>query len=388
MRLAILAPTASAAFREEVASGQGGAERQLVALGRALAARGHQVDVAVAADDAPLVAQSGCRLWPIYPRGGWPLLKLAHPKGSALHAFLRERGSELLLQRGAAELTGLGCLVARLLGIGFVFAVASDSDLAAGAELLPHPQDRALFRLGLQGADQVIVQTQAQRRSLWRACGRDSQVLRSFPDAAPPERTVAPVGDAILWGGNLRPVKRPEWLLALAAALPGERFIVFGGAAPGHERYAGHLQARLRERPNIQYLGALPPAALPAVYRRCRIFLNTSEVEGFPNTLLEAWRHGLDVIASVDPDRLLSGAGLGLIATDLAGLRAALQASLRADAAELAQRRLRALDYLRRSHSPSRLAEEWERMLLACIGLRVSTGGPRPRSDLPLTALQ
>lgn len=364
MRLAILAPTALAAFRDDVAANQGGAERQLVALGRALAARGHRVDVIVAADGSPGEERAGCRLWPIYPRGGLPLLKLAHPKGSVLLGFLRERGSEVLLQRGAAELTGLGCVAARLLGIGFVFAVASDSDLAAGTELLPHPQDRTLFRLGLQGADTLVVQTESQRRALWRLCGRDSAVLRSFPEAEPPATAPAPGGGAILWGGNLRPVKRPEWLLALAAALPREQFIVFGGAAPGHERYAARLQAALRAQPNVEYLGALPPAALGAVYRRCRVLLNTSEVEGFPNTLLEAWRHGLDVVASVDPDRLLSRGELGLTAESLPALKECLLASLRAGEPELAERRRLALRYLQASHSPAQLAPAWERILL------------------------
>lgn len=364
MRLAVLAPTARAAFRNDAATGQGGAERQLVALCHALAARGHGVDVIVAADGSTGEECLGCRLWPIYPLGGLPLIKLAHPKGSALLGFLRAQGSAVLLQRGAAELTGLACLAARLLGIGFVFAVASDSDLAAGSELLPHPQDRTLFRLGLQGADTLVVQTQDQQRALWRACGREAEVLRSFPEAEPPAVAIRPGGTAILWGGNLRPVKRPEWLLALAKALPQEHFIVFGGAVAGQERYATGMQAALRTQPNIEYLGALPPVALPAVYRRCRILLNTSEVEGFPNTLLEAWRHGLDVVASVDPDQLLSRSELGLTAGSLPALKDALVASLRAGEGELARRRQRALEYLRASHSPARLAQDWERILL------------------------
>lgn len=388
MRLAILAPTAAPAFRGDSASGQGGAERQLAALGQALARRGHSVDVIVAAEGGREEELAGCRLWPIYPRGGLPLLKLAHPKSSALIGFLRERRCQLLLQRGAAELTGLGAAAARLLGLGFVFALASDSDLAAGGELLPHPQDRVLFRLGLRGADCVVAQTLSQRRALWRACGCEAVLLRSFPAAEPPMTVAGPGGGAILWGGNLRPVKRPEWLLALADSLPEERFIVFGGAAPGQERYARRLDAALRARRNIEVLGALPPAALPAVYRRCRILLNTSEVEGFPNTLLDAWRHGLDVVASVDPDRLLSRGALGLTASDLPALRAALLASLRAGEAELGQRRERALAYLQASHSPARLAQEWERILLSICQLRSKPAGTSSVQAPLGTALQ
>jgi glycosyltransferase involved in cell wall biosynthesis len=372
VRLAILAPTAGPAFRGEVAQGQGGAERQLAALGQALAARGHTVDV-ILGSASEAAAVSGCGLWPVYPRGGLPLIKLLHPKGTALLSFLRARGTEVLLQRGAAELTGLGWLATRLAGIGFVHAVASDSDLEAGQELLPHAQDRVLFRLGLLGADQVVVQTQSQQRALQRAIGREGTVVRSFPEAAP-AMAGTPAGTAILWGGNLRPVKRPEWLLSLAASLPQQSFVVFGGAAGGHERYARGIQAALEALPNVDYLGALPPSALPSVYARCRILLVTSAHEGFPNTMLAAWQHGLDVVASVDPDRLLSDGALGLTATTLSRLRERLCESLAAEPGILAGRRQRAQDYLRANHDPLALAETWETILLNINRMRA-----RPR---------
>jgi hypothetical protein len=287
VRLAILAPSAGPAFLGEVAQGQGGAERQLAALGQALAARGHQVDV-ILDSDSEAAAVGGIGLWPVYPRGGLPLVKLLHPKGTALLSFLRARGTEVLLQRGAAELTGLGWLATRLAGIGFVHAVASDSDLEAGQELLPHAQDRVLFRLGLLEADQLVVQTQAQQRALQRAIGR-GDLVRSFPEAAPAAVAGTPTGTAVLWGGNLRPVKRPEWLLSLAASLPQQAFVVFGGAARGHERYARGIQAALRDLPNVDYLGALPPSALPAVYARCRTLIVTSAHEVSP---IQCWRPG------------------------------------------------------------------------------------------------
>jgi hypothetical protein len=383
VRLAILAPSAGPAFRGEVAQGQGGAERQLAALGQVLAARGHQVDV-ILSSDSEAAAVSGCGLWPVYPRGGLPLVKLLHPKGTALLSFLRARGTEVLLQRGAAELTGLGWLAARLAGIGFVHAVASDSDLEAGHELLPHVQDRVLFRLGLLGADQLVVQTQAQQRALRRAIGREGTVVRSFPEAAPASVAGTPTGTAILWGGNLRPVKRPEWLLSLAASLPQQAFVVFGGAARGHERYARGIQAALEALPNVDYLGALPPSALPAVYARCRLLIVTSAHEGFPNTMLAAWQHGLDVVASVDPDRLLSDGALGLTATTLSSLRERLCESLAAEPGILARRRQRAQDYLRANHDPVALAKGWESILLNINRMRARPArretAPRPES--------
>ena len=393
MRLAILAPGASPAFLPESRQGVGGAERQLASLARGLVARGHDVDVLVAANPAldperPRIVD-GVRLWPSFPAGGLPVFKLIHPKGTALAAFLRRRGSELLLQRGASELTGLGRAVTGLLGLPFVFASASDSDFVPGRELLPHPQDRVLFRQGVARADAIVLQSARQRLALRRAQGREGYVLRSFMGGPLPPRPALPGGRAVLWGGNLRPVKRPEWLLALADALPDQRFIVFGGVVAGQERYAAPIQRALNARANVDYRGAVAPEALPGIVAECGVLLITSITEGFPNTLLEAWSGGLEVVSTVDPDGLLAERGLGLVGRTLGELQAGLKAAAAAGEAEKDARRRRAWEHLRQEHDSAALLEKWEGVLQGAIReVRGSTravaasGGPQESPGL------
>jgi glycosyltransferase involved in cell wall biosynthesis len=293
-----------------------------------------------------------------------PLLKLAHPKGTALLRFLRERRSQILLQRGAAELTGLAGAACRLARIPFVFMLSSDLDLEQGREIMPHPQDRLLYAAGLRAADCVVAQTRDQARRLRRLGGREAVVLRSFPSVAGGLPAAEPAaGRAILWGGNLRPVKRPEWLLSLARRFAGEHFIAFGGAASGHEAYADRIAASFRATPNIEYLGPVALDALPGIFARAGIFLNCSEQEGFPNTFLLAWQHGLSVLATVDPDGLLREGGLGVYARGEAELAAGLAALLTEDDSSRRQRQLAAKRYLLENHDPDRLGEAWERLL-------------------------
>jgi glycosyltransferase involved in cell wall biosynthesis len=57
----------------------------------------------------------------------------------------------------------------------------------------------------------------------------------------------------------------------------------------------------------------------------------TSDYEGFPNTFLEAWSHGLPVVSTVDPDGLISGRELGRIADGPATLLQAIRELLGQD---------------------------------------------------------
>jgi glycosyltransferase involved in cell wall biosynthesis len=53
--------------------------------------------------------------------------------------------------------------------------------------------------------------------------------------------------------------------------------------------------------------------------------MNTSEIEGFPNSCLQAWSRGTPVVAFFDPDRLILREGLGVVARDMEEMRQAIK---------------------------------------------------------------
>ena len=62
---------------------------------------------------------------------------------------------------------------------------------------------------------------------------------------------------------------------------------------------------------NLEFKGYVPYQEVNAYYARSRIFVNTSDSEGFPNSFLQSWVRGTPVFSFFDPDGIIVREGLG-----------------------------------------------------------------------------
>jgi glycosyltransferase involved in cell wall biosynthesis len=105
-------------------------------------------------------------------------------------------------------------------------------------------------------------------------------------------------------------------------------------------------------------LGHIPYEAIGALFARSRVFLNTSSVEGFPNTFLQAWIRGVPVVTFFDPDRLVRQQRLGIAVDSLADMSAAL-ARLLHDDSEREALGARARRFAQAQFSPAHVARQY-----------------------------
>jgi glycosyltransferase involved in cell wall biosynthesis len=256
---------------------------------------------------------------------GVPIARFVHPRWTSLVRALAAADAGVYYHNCAEYVTGQVALWCRLHGRRFVYSVASDPECDPALPALRHLRERVLFRYGLRHADRIIVQTELQRRMLERGFGLPSVAL-PMPCAGPsPEAYRAPrlPGSGrprVIWVGRLSLEKQPGWLAAIAAALPQVDFDVAGAEDPS----MADAIARLRALPNVTLRGRVPRERMPEIYRDAAALLCTSAYEGFPNTFLEAWSHGVPVVSTVDPDGLIGSLGLGAVAATPAALTEAL----------------------------------------------------------------
>jgi glycosyltransferase involved in cell wall biosynthesis len=325
----------------------GGAELQQALLAKALARRGISVSMIVAdwgqADGA---TWHGVRTWKAYrPEEGIPLIRFLHPRWTKLTRALERADADIYYTSCAGAQLAQVVRFAHRRGRKVVFRIASNSDCNPRELLVRYGRDRLLYRYGLARADLVLAQTAEQQQALERNFGRDSRIAPSLIEPAERCRSFDERDIDALWVGHIRSFKRPDVLLEMARRLPQIRFHMVGGRMPGSERLFDATRREAEALANVTFHGAVPYREVRALYERARLFIGTSDIEGFPNTYLQAWSHGTPVVGFLDPDGLLERHAMGRTVRT-AGEMCRVIATLSHDRAEWAQASARARDYM------------------------------------------
>jgi glycosyltransferase involved in cell wall biosynthesis len=310
----------------------GGEAVQHVLLARAWRDLGLEVSILVCDEGfGPRKEFDGITAIAAYDRkAGFPGLRFFHPRASKLVAALHAADADVYYQSPAGASTGIVAWFCRMMGRKFVFRVASDSDVEKEHGRIRFGRDRMLYDFGLKRADVIASQTEFQKRLLRKNHGLESTVINMMVE--PPARGARQEKDIdVLWLSNLRALKRPELALELARELPNVRFMLAGGPMPNGSTYFDDVAAAAARLPNVMMLGAVRYADTGALFDRAKVFLNTSSIEGFPNTYLQAWIRGVPVVSFFDPDGIVQRMQLGRIATSLDDMREALRALLDVD---------------------------------------------------------
>src|SRR5258706_6226340 len=137
----------------------------------------------------------------------------------------------------------------------------------------------------------------------------------------------------VLWVSNIRKVKRPDRILHLAERMPELKIHMVGGALTGEEALFRDVRDAAATKTNVVFHGRLSYWDANALYGRARVLVNTSDVEGFPNSYLQGWIRGVPVVTLIDPDGVIEREGLGIAARSAAEIPDAIDHLLRDPAA-------------------------------------------------------
>lgn len=293
----------------------GGAELQQMFIGKGMRDRGYEVSY-ISLDygqpDGEII--DGLRIIKSFkPEEGLFGIRFYYPRLYKIWQALKRTNADVYYVRCATFLPGILAVFCKTYGKRFVFAGAHDTDFIPHQFRFITRRDKILYKYGLRHANAIIVQSNKQKDLLWKHFKLNSTVIRNF-FPYPLKQLPASQRKYILWVSTIRTWKRPVQFIKLAESFPSEKFVMIGGPAAGKDAsFFEIIKKRSEHLKNLSFLGFQPLDITESYFDRCKIFINTSVYEGFPNTFLQCWNRGIPVISYVDPDNVIQNNNLGVV---------------------------------------------------------------------------
>jgi len=182
-----------------------------------------------------------------------------------------------------------------------------------GRYLKKNPLRGRLFKRALKTAALVFVQNDSDRKALQLTTSVDSIVIPNghrLGELSKNERS------GILWVGRSAAFKRPQLFLDLAKKFPNEKFVFICQQATEDNNYH-QLVTRVRQVKNIEFIERVPFAEIETYFQQAKVFVNTSDAEGFPNTFIQACKCATPILSlNVNPDGFLDQYNCGVCCND------------------------------------------------------------------------
>lgn len=158
------------------------------------------------------------------------------------------------------------------------------------------------------GLKHVIAQTKTQQSYLLNSLGVRSKIIsNSIPNELLLKQNFIKKENIILWVGNMRKVKQPEYFVQLAQKISNKnyRFIMIGD-------YSKYEHLKKGSNNIVEFLGQIEAEEVQRWIAKSLLLVNTSKYEGFSNTFIEAIIAKTKIISlNANPDNLFDDNILG-----------------------------------------------------------------------------
>lgn len=245
--------------------------------------------------------------------------------------LLRKIKPELVICRGGRNRNLFFiAFCCKMFGVRLIQFFGSDADMKKNNHGLSRSVrfNIELFRLGLKLTKYFVVQNECQRQQLMSQFKDKLSIVIPNIWERIGDYTAGNEEKVILWVGNTRKLKRPQWVFEIAKSFPREQFIIIGGKAD-KDVYDECIKLA-KQSANVDFLGGLPFFEANQWFSKAKILLCTSEYEGFPNTFLQAWSNNVPVLSTVDPSDVIKEQKLGKICVDTMDFISSLKGILKA----------------------------------------------------------
>ncbi len=341
----------------------GGAELQMKLLGSELLNRNYDVSFVTFGNSLNRFEKiNGFKLYNPYNIKNSGYTHIKPHNIYKLFQILKNIDADIYIQRVVSPLTGFIALFSKLRKKKFIYSVGSDYDVSLYMTIKKiEDLNKILFKVGVKLSNHVTCQSAYQKNLLEDHGINNTTLIKNIYIHPLNIKGNNNVDNEILWVGRVVKEKNPELYLKLARSMPEYKFVMIGSPSQLDYNYYKFISRETKKISNLRFLGFVPHEKLDDYYLKSYILVNTSPIEGFPNTFLEAWGNSIPVVSFVDPDKVISNNKLGLLSNDFEGLK---QNTIKLLQDEKLRKQMgnNGRKYVLREHDLHRITDEYQKL--------------------------
>ncbi len=295
---------------------------------------------------------------------GIPKLKLFYYVIPSIYKAIKNYNPDYLVQETASRNTAIMAIISKILHKKFIHRIGSDQDVDQRIKEKLSKFNSITYNLGLKLADIIFCQNQYQVKMLKKKFPNKKIFLIYNPYNIANNKKILGKSDRsfIAWIGSFTYLKNIPALLKVIKKNSNLKFKIVGKHVENNVDMATDLAIKeLKKIKNVEFVGFLKNEEIPGFLSGAYALLNTSWLEGFSNTFIEAWSVGTPVISTknVNPDNIISNFELGILTDSYEDLPNALTQIISMSNDEYHDLSLRCINYVKENHDPETLAAKF-----------------------------
>mgnify|MGYP001560454314 FL=1 len=211
---------------------------------------------------------------------------------------INEIKPDVIIQHGLTPFSGILAKYCTKKRIKFIFMFASDKEVEGKYQ--SNGKKDYFFKILLKNAV-LISQNNSQKEYILKEYNASSIIIyNGFPVNKKPKNKYN-----VLWVSRCDKLKNPELFLDLAKYFKNKSFVMICPESSDKEFFY-NIREKVSHIKNLKFISFVKFNDINKYFINSRIFVNTSDYEGFPQTFIQATMNGTPIISlNVNPNNFL-----------------------------------------------------------------------------------
>lgn len=278
---------------------------------------------------------------------------------------LNKINADIYIASSAGAEIGLIAFFCKIKGKKFIYRTAHDID--CNEEFIKNNGVVGkIFEYGIKNASKIVVQNERNHAMMKHNYGVISGII--FNSWNLNQNKENAIKNYILWVGRCVQWKNPKLFLKVVSNLPNFEFIMICPKQKNQIKFYEKIKKESEEFRNIKFIESIPFLEIQEYFNKAKLFVGTSEHEGFPNTYIQSCIGRTPIISyKVNPDDFIKNNRVGYCSDGDFDLMLNQIKKILSDEKDWKIKSENAYKYVKKNHDIRVIGKKWEKVIQGLI---------------------